>query len=398
MKETQQLCTVLVSSCDSYEDLWQPFFTLLHRQWPDNPFPVALCTESKAYTGPFAPQQCLHPQKPDAAWTARLRQGLGQLHTPYVLLLLDDFFFTGKIDTSRVLQCLAWMQQDPDAACFSFYPTTGNEPAPYPGFEKRPQQGLYRFNAQAGLWRRTQLMEFLCVDEDAWQWENTGNLRSFAVPQAFYSEKDTPDRIFPYDYMRHGLIGGKWFPETKDLFEQYGIQADFSRRGFYDPQRWMFLPSVQSAFALDSVLYPDAGAGFQEQTAVPAQENLRQGAFCQRFSLPEPVRCRAIRWDPATRAGFSLENVQVRVHYADGGEQTLPLRKAAGNARRAEGQLVFLKPDPQLIFALDGKRLVEGVTVSGVAHCPITEEMFRQLCPDKKESWLQRLAGCWKRR
>ena len=393
MDSLQALCTVLVSSCDGYEELWRPFFTLLHRQWPEMPFEAALCTESKNYTGPYAPQLCLHPQRPDVAWTTRLRQCLAQLKTPYVLLLLDDFFFTGPVDGERVVQCLRWMQQDADVACFSFYPTTGNLPADYPGFEKRPQNGLYRFNAQAGLWRTAQLMEFLCEDEDAWQWENQGNLRSFSVTQAFYSEKESSDRIFPYDYMRHGLIGGKWFPETKQLFEQYGLQVDFAKRGFYDPARWMFLPSVHSAFSLDSVLYPDTGSGFSEQTALAVTPVIKEGAFNQHFSLPQPSVCSMLRWDPSTRSGFYLKDLAVQVKYTDGTTQAIELPKCSGNGQWVGSSLVFLQPDPQIIFPAHGKKTVVSVDISGTAVCPITEEMYSALSQPAKPGLLRRLAA-----
>ena len=375
----KEQCTVLISSCDAYRDLWAPFFTILSRTWPDRPFPLALSTESAEYPGVHG----LHPMNPGAAWTRRLQQAAAALDTPYVLLLLDDFFFTDFVDTARVLQCLDWMEQDAGCAVFSFYPTTGNEPAPYPGFERRPQHGLYRFNAQAALWRRSRLMEFLDADENAWEWENAGNKRSFDVPDAFYSESESKRRIFPYDYMKHGLIGGKWFPQTAELFRKYGVEADFSCRGFYDPKKWMLLPSVASAFQLDSQLYLDTGRGFSETQSLFAPVQ-KAGAFRQQYVLDGAIK--RMRWDPSTHKGFALAKLCFRLYGRGGWKSILP---CGGNGRKAacaeeSDLLLFLEDDPQIQLGNSGG--ADLLEITGIAICPITEKMLDGAAADTQQA------------
>ena len=45
--------TILVNSCDLYEDAWYPFFKLLQIQWKDCPYDVVLHTETKVYDCDF---------------------------------------------------------------------------------------------------------------------------------------------------------------------------------------------------------------------------------------------------------------------------------------------------------------------------------------------------------
>ena len=48
-KETADF-TIMLCSCDAYEDLWDLFFTLLERYWPQaKNYPFILNTESKVY-------------------------------------------------------------------------------------------------------------------------------------------------------------------------------------------------------------------------------------------------------------------------------------------------------------------------------------------------------------
>ena len=48
MKE--EICSVLVTSCDSYDDTWEPFFTLLETMWPNCHYPIYLSTETKNFS------------------------------------------------------------------------------------------------------------------------------------------------------------------------------------------------------------------------------------------------------------------------------------------------------------------------------------------------------------
>ena len=40
-------CSILVTSCDKYEDAWKPFFSLLNIMWPTCPYRIYLNTETK---------------------------------------------------------------------------------------------------------------------------------------------------------------------------------------------------------------------------------------------------------------------------------------------------------------------------------------------------------------
>ena len=375
MAEQNKLCTVVVSSCDSYADIWPAFFTLLARRWPDNPFPLVLNTESLP-----APEgvQALHTSG-KTAWTRRLQGVLQRIGTPYLLLLLDDFFLTDTVDTSEIFACLTRMEQDTSIACFSFFPTTGNPDASdIPGYDLRPQNGLYRFNAQAGLWRTDRLIDFLNADEDAWEWENKGNLRSFSLTDRFYSRSAEASPVFAYDFMQHGLIGGKWFPATADLFAAEGISMDFSRRGFYDPEEWALLPSVASAFSLDSELYANSGAGFDAAGAQCAADAPKSGVFRQSYSAAAGTL--QLRWDPSTRKGFAIRSLYAELTAPDGRRaQLIPV---GGNgtlpAQKGSDLWIFLQDDPQLVFAVPRSFRACGgtLTLCGEIVCPISKELL----------------------
>lgn len=232
MKEN---CTVLVSSCDGYEELWIPFFTLFQKYWPDCQYPILLNTESKSFSFPGLNIQELHSN--EQGWSGRLKEALQQVKTTYVILLLDDFFFTAPVDQERILQCIRWMEESPDVVNFSFAPTLWPDidDGKYPGFELRPYKSECRFNFQAGLWRTKTLYSLLRAHESPWQAEDFGTSRSNRHRNwKFYAAAKEMPCVFSYEF-GGGLHQGKWTTFTKELFEKNGLTVNYDKRGF-DPR------------------------------------------------------------------------------------------------------------------------------------------------------------------
>lgn len=238
-------CTLVVSSCDKYEDLWDPFFTILKAEWEGlEEIPIVLNTESKdySYEGLNIRTMQLYETDADVSWTKRLRNTLENINTDYVITLLDDFFMMGRVDTASILKHVEWMDANRRISVFSYMETfTKNiRDGKYKSFERRPLVGTYKFNCQAALWRRSRLIKYLDHDETPWEWELYGNWRSYRHPfHLFYSYIVGNEYVFPYIYNAAGvnfgglgLFRGKWYlPYVKPLFEKHGIKMDFSIRG-----------------------------------------------------------------------------------------------------------------------------------------------------------------------
>lgn len=235
-KKCPDRCTVVVSSCDRYADLWDPFFKILSQQWPDIGYPVVLLTEKAPYTCAYMDIDVFHTG--DMPWGKMLRKCLQAIDTEYVMLLLEDFFPLERVDQGRIEQCLDWMDQDRDIAVFSFFRGPGDNIRDnrYPHFERRPQEGEYRFNCQPAVWRRERLIEFIRPHESPWAWELLGSKRSARYPDKFYSAIEGEPYVFTHDFIKYGLRRGKWYKDTVELFRQYGIDMDFTLRGFYDKE------------------------------------------------------------------------------------------------------------------------------------------------------------------
>ena len=237
-------CTLVVSSCDAYEDLWPAFFKILSIEWPNIECPIVLNTESKSYNYPgldIRTFRMYHPGE-KIPWSRRLRETLEKIESKYIIFMLDDFFLQGTVDTKRLKQCLDSMEQNNRIVSFCFMETFSSnvKDERYIQFERRPLIAPYKLNCQAALWKRTSFIKYLKKDENPWEWETMGNWRTYRYPRdIFYSQIPNGDYIFPYIYKANGinwgglaLYRGKWYlPYVEPLFKKHDIEMNFSVRG-----------------------------------------------------------------------------------------------------------------------------------------------------------------------
>ena len=111
-------------------------------------------------------------------WSSELRDGLLQLHKPYVLLWLDDFT---PLDVaplpliqqtiSRFIQCEGnYLRLNPTPA--------GHGAELFPGVREILPGEIYRTSTVYSVWRRDLLLALLNDAETAWQFEFVGSVRS----------------------------------------------------------------------------------------------------------------------------------------------------------------------------------------------------------------------------
>jgi hypothetical protein len=217
---------VLVSSCDAYEDLWAPFFTLFRRYWPDCPYPVSLGAESRTFDDPDVRPLVVGDAR---GWADRLAAMLRRLDEPYVLLMLEDYLLNAPVDTPRIGRLVDRMTET-GAACMRLMPVPGApdaDPA-FPDAGELPKGMAYRLSTQAAVWRRDELLGLLRPDESVWQVELEGTPRTNELERPFLSVVQGAPRPLPY--FCTAILKGVWMREAVRMCRREGIAVDLTRR------------------------------------------------------------------------------------------------------------------------------------------------------------------------
>ncbi|HFU4433212.1 TPA: hypothetical protein ACGO9Y_001531 [Streptococcus suis] len=262
MKDT----VILINSCDAYSDVWEPFFKILEKTWPEiSNYRIVLNTETKQYRNQYFDIEVMNilPGKtPNIPWGERLLDVLGRLEEKYVIFLLEDFFFEEKVNHTLIEKYLTYLKNNQDIATLSLTsPMDSKElesyqkTSLYEEFAERGQKAYYKLNAGPGIWRKSALVEFTRATDNPWEWEFFGSMRTWFSDSKFYGLKQETEPVFKYDIEHGGAVHrGKWVGYKLDeIIEKYNLTIDFSQRPIeYDwmadePKSapiWLRLPSI----------------------------------------------------------------------------------------------------------------------------------------------------------
>lgn len=214
---------ILVASCDANKDTFYPFSKCLEKYWPDHP-KVVYSTETQI--NPYYTTVCKDYSLKQ--WSRRIRETLATLRDREILLMVDDAFIRGPVDTDRVAKAKEMLKND--VACVNFERVYDNLNDDIPGtdFKCRKHGAPWEVSIQCGLWDRKKLMDVLSEDMDPWTIE-------YKQPTKGYTYLiNGGDYIIDYGYRNgqyFGLHNGKWCKEVVPFFKQEGLDVDVNLRG-----------------------------------------------------------------------------------------------------------------------------------------------------------------------
>ena len=220
--------SVLVYSCDSYADVWEPFFTLFFKYW-DCPYNVYLTTETLQY-----PDERVITLNHKGQWTDRIRAAVQDIPTKYIIGMCEDMFIRKPVRQDVIERCYFRMNSDSRIASFNFEREYDwCMPSVYKDFGEKLCNSIYRKSCQPTLWRKDVLEEYLSVSLPPWDWELSPTPNKY---RHFIFVGDEKDLVFEYGYRHNqwfGIRKGNWVEQdVVPLFEREKISVDYSIRGF----------------------------------------------------------------------------------------------------------------------------------------------------------------------
>jgi hypothetical protein len=236
--------SILINTCDNFEDCWEPFFRLFKSYWPDYKGKIYLNTEYKEYSYSgldiVSTKVCeVNNVAKDkrATWSECLMWALQQIGTDLVLYMQEDYFLKGGVKNNLVEDFATLMLGNTDIKCIHLTDQSviTTEKSKFENLHSVALNQRYRVSCQAALWRKSELTGIIRVKESAWEFEEFGSKRSALLGGNYYAVdpgwvKLNEFEIIPYVFT--GIIQGRWFEEVIPLFKKHGIEIDYSKRGF----------------------------------------------------------------------------------------------------------------------------------------------------------------------
>ena len=216
-------CTFLVASCDAYADVLALFEAFFAKFWPACPFDRVLVTESpRERLGLFTRQVACGKGR---NWSDMLVEALDTITTPWVVLMMDDYFLSANVDTAHFMRRLEDAKRH-EAAFLRLIPS----PDTFNPFGADTTLGAYRPNTaycvscQVSIWAKDFIRRIASQTTSAWEFERRG---SYLCGDETRPMLVTPTREFPFIDAVHK---GYWEKFAVKLCRDNGLPIDFSHR------------------------------------------------------------------------------------------------------------------------------------------------------------------------
>ena len=208
--------SVYFASWDGYADLWEGVFHEFFEYWPDCPYPVYVGSNSVQADNDNV--LTLKSKNNSQNWSCRVVKHLSMIDSKYVLLMLDDYFLSGAVDTSKIERVLSYMDAF-DAHMVRLHPL----PKPDKGVPGCKELGLInvgsvaRVNTQPSIWKRDTLISLIKDDESLWEFEINASVRSNHYSGGFFSSWD------PLITYNETIKNGLWRPLYFKFYLNKGV-------------------------------------------------------------------------------------------------------------------------------------------------------------------------------
>lgn len=243
--------SVFVCSSDSYSDIWDVFFDMFRRFWPEFDGEIYLQTEEKEYHRDDLNIICTKVGK-RKAFGSSLRAGLDKVSSKNILLIMIDYMMMGSV-SGKLLET------------YYRYFCSYNLDALYLVHQKLPmtecEEGTHiskllpsehTFSYQVSFWKKEMLKEMALPHENPWTSEWYGNKRALRAGLDIRCVNDKTKEVFIYNHAGC-LHRGKWLPDAVAFLKDINYNVDFDKRGYYKEEYRSF--KVRSLLKMTFILH-----------------------------------------------------------------------------------------------------------------------------------------------
>jgi hypothetical protein len=209
---------VVVVSCDDYSDLWDNFFTLKSRYFDLNSIPTYLVSNSKKYPD-------INSISVNLSWTKRLLKAVLEIPSKYILLLLEDYYFSSEVDLNNLYQLMEIMTSKDlnyvKLSNFSSMKTT--KFIEHDFLNHIYTSNEYAISLQPSLWKREFLLSMISnLDGNAWSFEVALNdyirthISDKYIHNIAYDSREVLNLV-------HMVVQGKYLPSAVKKMRKLGV-------------------------------------------------------------------------------------------------------------------------------------------------------------------------------
>ncbi len=226
--------SIIIFSCDAYQDLWEGFFDSFELNWPECKFDMYLVNNNLNYSR----KGVNVINGGDSDWSTRARIAMNSIKSKYFILFLEDFYLPEKINDKKINQVAEYVFVKE----INYYQLNITDKEDYPKwnlFDKNyiwdiPKYRDYWVDISIAIWQKDFFIELLgSEDYSAWEFEFKRNIDA-KNPNKFSDKLCLLDsrNLIPMCPM---VVQGKYYPKSLKVMTKLGFEFNTKTRQIMTP-------------------------------------------------------------------------------------------------------------------------------------------------------------------
>lgn len=233
MENKQSELAIVGIFWDGYYDIWEDFLELKEKFWKNCPYPLYIVNQTKNLSFSKKYDVTVINAGADAEYSKKVRCAIENINSKYLLLLLDDFFFTKPLDGPVLDDRIEFMKENH----LNYYSMplpefldecNGSSFKDQPYIQNIETSKEYTLSCQPALWEKNFLADRIGqANYNAWIFEGMYAKAKFSHTKEFLDQcKIDVSNILG---LIHGALQGKMIPPTIEKLHQLGYDMKNTR-------------------------------------------------------------------------------------------------------------------------------------------------------------------------
>lgn len=186
---------VVVSSCDAFQECWEPFIFSMKKYWADCPWDIYMVSNYKSIDSEKIKFILVGEDK---GWASNLKKAISRLDADYIVYLQEDYFLDFKVDSAEIKQHLVYCKENNIDYLRLFGPFFDEYAIADTPYSLSPKSKRYRLCLRNAIWKKDSLDKILIEGYTGWQFEwdmekylqkNNITINSLVIQSQFYPLK-----------------------------------------------------------------------------------------------------------------------------------------------------------------------------------------------------------------
>lgn len=221
---------VVVSSCDAFQECWEPFIYSMNKFWDDCPWDIYIISN---YQSIDSDKIKFISVGEDKGWASNLKKAFNEIEVDYIIYLHEDYFLDFKVDSNQIKNHLEYCFENKIDYLRLYGPFFDQFAIKGTQYAFSPESKKYRLCLRNAIWKKDTFNSILIEGYNAWQFElnmeeyllkNNIMINSIVLQSQFYPQNgigslgDT------------GVHKGMWTKSGYDYLIKYGFENILSKR------------------------------------------------------------------------------------------------------------------------------------------------------------------------